>query len=160
MQHVHLFVVPNWVLLSLLGAAVLFAALRGGPREWLVAFGILAPNLITPALCTAPDYCMGRAWPLRAWLSVGADGLVVATCVLATWRSQRYWTIWCGSFALASMLMNFIIATQPITFLGLWAISAANDFWALLVLATLTWGAAGGRRPMNGGAKARPTPRG
>lgn len=131
----HLFEIPAWAL-ALYGVSVcLFALLRGGWRERLVGFVLLLQFVTqSPAI-----------FPLKVppWCPPALDVLILAACVACALRSRRYWTIFASSFALLSVITNFLELAPEI---GGWAHASADRVWTILLVASLLAGAWTARR--------------
>jgi hypothetical protein len=140
--HLHLFVIPSWFDYAFCAATVLIAAVFGGWRERVIALtwafpDFLLPGLVREYVCT--HWCAGGPVPISPWLALACDVVMLAACVWGARRTDRYWIIWTGSFALLAVLTDglAIVARGVVTE---WAYLSADEAWWCLMGGATIWG--------------------
>jgi hypothetical protein len=148
MSHVHLFITPEWLILSIWASVTVFVLVRGGWRERAAALawaipGLLIHRLIDHFICE--QHCLTGRHPLSPWISLGNDLIILGVLVLCVRGAHRYWPVVAGSCALLSLLTDALRIVIP-GYVTVWPHFAANAVWWYLMGAAIVWGTIAGMR--------------
>lgn len=122
----HLVNIPTWLNFSYVAAAALVALCSGDWRARVI--GALQIVLQTAsALICHYWLCWGpNDESLIPWRGPLTDSLLLAVCIAAAWRAERYWVICACSFAMLGEVTD-AAALDPR--FSTWAIGSAGLVW-------------------------------
>jgi hypothetical protein len=148
MSHLQILYLPQSarVAINLLFVVLVVASaiVRGGLAERILALTWLGPDYqfsVAFRELFCKDMCMGE--PLSGLISLTCDLVMLAACVWAARRVDRYWVIWAGSFAMVSVFTDALVVLVPSV--TIWSHMAADVLWWYLIGAAIAWGALGRR---------------
>jgi len=124
----HQIAIPGW--LFALGALpiLLLALLKGDWKERALSAALAVQTIVKAGLIE---------WEIPLWSAALLDLMILAVCLNAALRSDRYWTIVASSFALLSVVTHGFRLARGVT---VWAYLSLERVWCLFLLGALCAG--------------------
>lgn len=136
MAEVHLFIIPEWIILSTSIGTQLLAFWKGDWRTRVLATYCLF-SFVFEMSCNFTTCWDSNHLPRLAWRWLAQDLIALGACFVCVRRADRYWVIWASSIRLAMFATDLLGLYRP---LSSWAYVSAAIVWVYLFDASILWG--------------------